>query len=122
MSCAINVVGGGIGGLSFALAIRRARRDVLVRVFEKNDMRNEHKKAVHIGLWSPALRALSLLDVYPKIANEFEPVMKSCYMDSTGCILAQPARQLGMPDRKFESPSLMFVREDTLMQTLREVC
>lgn len=122
MSCAISVVGGGIGGLSFALAIRRARRDVLVRVFEKNNTKNKHKKAVHIGLWNPALRALNLLDVYPKIANEFEPVRNSCYMDSTGFILAQPARQLGMPDGKFENPSLMFVLEDTLMQTLREVC
>jgi len=116
----VDIAGGGVAGLTLAISLRRARKDISVRVFEKLAS-HQHKHGIHIGLWSPALRALQKMGIYSKLSSKFEPVLKSCYRSMDGYELASPTVGLGIPKDDFSSPTLMFIEEKLLMDELREV-
>lgn len=88
------VVGGGVGGLSTALGLRRA--GVAVTLVDRGHDRTP--KA--LGLWSNALRALEVLGVLrhlcPRQAGPRRSVYvtDACYRSVHGAVLARPSHGL----------------------------
>jgi 2-polyprenyl-6-methoxyphenol hydroxylase-like FAD-dependent oxidoreductase len=81
------VVGGGIGGLSAAIGLRRAGIDVVV--FER--ARELHEVGAGISLWANALHALDALGVGEAIRAASVPDVPGALRASDGSILSSPS-------------------------------
>ena len=120
------VVGGGIGGLTTAIALRR-KGHVVTLIEKRGRLKslsdNMRKTTKYVGLWSPSLKCLHSLDVYDKIINDLEFVGKSGYKDPTGRWLMNPKVGLtNTPLQGSKSASLGFINEDLLMNVLTDQC
>ena len=99
-----------------------------------------------MGLWTPALACLQSLGLYTPLADAFEPVTRSCYKSKFGRILLEPTNGLRDPrvqptynfqptpksskgpntnantkEVNLNHPSLMFINEDFLLDTLTDI-
>ena len=138
------VQGAGIGGLTAAIALAEGMKAV-VRVVESRSRLETAHKHEYVGLWSPALRCLHDLGIYPhlrllpsicmKISREvlqnmpsiardhMQFVGETSYRSTTGEVLATPQIGLSPFDehRGGDQSSLGFINKRILMEVLRKV-
>ena len=144
----IVVVGSSIAGLITSIALKK-KCNFPIRILEKGS-RKSLRKGTFIGLWTPALACLQSLDLYSSLADGFEPVVKSCYKSKYGRVLLEPINGLRDPrvhqlhdiqdtsscttkhlnktmkstilkEINLDDPSLMFINEDYLLDTLTDI-
>eukprot|EP01041_Mallomonas_annulata_P007107 gene7107-14455_t len=94
------VAGGGIAGLTCAASLRSIGAHVIVLESKSRDMTNYCGN--YLGLWSPSMRALSVLSCHRDITASSFAVSKSGYRSVDG------------------SPSLSFIKENILYGHLLE--
>jgi 2-polyprenyl-6-methoxyphenol hydroxylase-like FAD-dependent oxidoreductase len=102
------IVGGGIGGLSAALALRRAR--ISVTIFERQDQLREIGSG--LTLWTNAVKALRQLDLEEALQAISAPLERFEFWSSRGKLLGTlPLRQYS---ERLGAPSVEVHRADRL--------
>lgn len=98
------IVGGGVGGLTAAIALRRAGIDATV--FERAGASREGGTA--LTLWTNAIKALGRLGLADAIEGLSEPLVRGAFRLRRGTTLAEtPLAELG---RKFGAPNVVIGR------------
>lgn len=107
--------GGGVSGLSSALALKTAFPHVSITVLDKGNSSNDMRV---VGIWNKAMICLQKWGIYSDIEAKLEPVLRSGYRNSNGDWLAQPTifGTKGFP----VTPSLSFIDENVLKDSLRK--
>ena len=77
------IVGGGIGGLTAAVALRGSGHDVVV--FERS--RERKSQGIALLLWANAMRALDQLDV--PLAELVAPIDRTQILSANGTVLCE---------------------------------
>lgn len=109
------IVGGGIGGLSAAIALRNVGVDV--QVFDQAPELTEI--GAGLSLWANATKALSQLGLDPKLRDSAASLRSLESRDPTGRILHHA--DLGPLDRSFKYVSSAMRRGELLQLLLNEV-
>lgn len=100
------IIGGGIGGLTAAIALRRA--GIEATVFEHSD--NLRESGTGLTLWCNATRILQALGLGDRLKSVSSPLAHGEIRDATGRLLAGiPLEQLS---REFQAPVLGIHRAD----------
>jgi 2-polyprenyl-6-methoxyphenol hydroxylase-like FAD-dependent oxidoreductase len=109
------IIGGGIGGVSAAIALRRVGLEV--EVFERAPELKE--VGAGITLWSNAVRALRHIGVGDELAAVSTPLDRSQIRTWRGKVLSEVS--LGEVGRKIGAPSIGIHRADLLDVLVRAV-
>jgi 2-polyprenyl-6-methoxyphenol hydroxylase-like FAD-dependent oxidoreductase len=106
MSLRAVVIGGGVGGLTSALALKRI--GIHVTLLEaRSTVSCPRNERVYLGLWDPVFRILRKLELYSELERHIQPVKQSGFKDIQGNFILQPRRGLKSPPGKlFPSLSL----------------
>lgn len=86
----IVVIGGGIGGLTFAVAARRAGFEVAVLEREANVVRTGLGGG--LGLWPPSQQVLEQIDALAALRERGRFMSRPAYCNRHGRILAEPSQ------------------------------
>lgn len=107
------VIGGGIGGLSAAIALRAAGAEV--SVFERRDDARKINAGAGMVLWHNAMRALQRIDVASRLTARGSPLERAEWQSANGGMLASwPVDETA---RALQAPALG-VRRANLHQVL----
>ncbi len=96
------VVGGGIGGMSAAIALRQAGLDVAV--FERRDDARQINAGAGMVLWHNAMRALQRLDVADRLTPVGSALDRAEWQSVRGPMLAR--WRVGDMERELHAPAL----------------
>ncbi|MGZ3457145.1 MAG: FAD-dependent monooxygenase [Archangium sp.] len=101
------IIGGGIGGLTAAIALRRA--GIQATVFERAAELRELQLGAGLNIWTNAIRALRRLGLDEPVVAEGSPLEWSEHRDLRGNVYARwPIGELG---RKYGAPTVSIGRD-----------
>src|SRR5260370_41267415 len=103
----IGIVGGGIGGLTAAVALRRIGADVVV--FER--AQSQRRTGAGISLWANALTCLQTLNLEARVIACGSPIVSGTFRTSDGRVLFDIPLQ-----RRFSVPAVVVHRDE--LQTI----
>ena len=85
------VIGGGIGGLTSMLALKRV--GVSLKLLESKESLLCHS-SLYLGLWDTSIQILNKIEIFNEIKDDFQPVIQSSFKDITGHTLVTPYNHL----------------------------
>src|SRR5690606_36414863 len=103
--CRVGVIGGGIGGLASAVALRA--RGAEVTVFER--ARRQHQ-GVALLIWGNAMKVLASLGVADELLRVASPIDVTQVRDPAGQLLSE--LPIGEWSRRAQMPSVVMRRAD----------
>jgi 2-polyprenyl-6-methoxyphenol hydroxylase-like FAD-dependent oxidoreductase len=108
MGMRVGIIGGGIGGLTAAVALRQTGADSVV--FERASARR--RSGAGISLWANALTSLRMLNLEKEIVARGSPIVGGTFRTSDGKVLFEVPFQ-----RMYPVPAVM-VHRDELQEIL----